>query len=125
MMQVVAMVEQQLGPVDLLVNNAGVLRMAAPVSEADPDGWWREVEINLRGPFNCAHAALPSMIARRRGRIINLASGAGISSDDRGSAYRVSKAALIRLTDLLALENQEHGIAVFAIHPGYRPHAHE
>lgn len=116
--QMVATVEQTLGPIDLLVNNAGVLRAVGRVSEIAADDWWREVEINLRGPFLCSQAVLPGMIARQRGRIINLASGAGLGGIDGGSAYCVSKTALIRLSESLALETKEHSIAVFAIHPG-------
>lgn len=116
--QMVATVEQTLGPVDLLVNNAGVLRAVGRISEVAADEWWREVAINLRGPFLYSQAVLPSMIRRKRGRIINLASGAGLEPIDGGSAYCVSKTALIRLSESLALETKEHGIAVFAIHPG-------
>jgi NAD(P)-dependent dehydrogenase (short-subunit alcohol dehydrogenase family) len=88
------------------------------MTETDPEQWWRCLEINLRGPFLCARAALPGMIARRRGRIINVASGAGASPVPYLGAYVTSKAALIRLTENLALESREHGISVFAIHPG-------
>src|SRR6185503_7502910 len=63
--------ETRLGPVDLLVNNAAVIRIA-PVWNADPDEWWRVIEINLRGPFTCTQAVLPGMIARGRGRIVNV-----------------------------------------------------
>lgn len=116
--QMVATVEQQLGPVTLLLNNAGVLRAVGRMAEVEADAWWREIEINLRGPFLCSRAVLPGMIARKQGRIINLASGAGLGPIDGGSAYCVSKAALIRLSEQLALETREQGIAVFAIHPG-------
>jgi NAD(P)-dependent dehydrogenase (short-subunit alcohol dehydrogenase family) len=111
-------VEQQLGPVDLLVNNAGVLRAIGRITEIDADEWWREVEINVRGPFLCCQAVMPSMIKRKRGRIINLVSAGGFQAIDCFSAYGLSKTALIRLSESLALENKEHGIAVFAIHPG-------
>jgi NAD(P)-dependent dehydrogenase (short-subunit alcohol dehydrogenase family) len=114
----VATVEQQLGPVDLLVNNAGVLRAIGRITEIDADEWWREVQINVRGPFLCCQAVLPSMIKRKRGRIINLASVGGLQAVECFSAYGLSKTALIRLSESLALENKEHGIAVFAIHPG-------
>ncbi len=114
----VTSVEQQLGPVDLLVNNAGLLRAIGKVAEIEEDAWWREIEVNLRGPFLCTRAVLPGMIARGHGRIINLASGAGLAPIEAGSAYCVSKAALIRFSENLALETREHGIAVFAIDPG-------
>ncbi len=114
----VAAVERALGPVDLLVNNAGVFRAFGAVAEIEEDAWWREIEVNVRGPFLCARAVLPGMIARRRGRIINLASGAGGIAIERASAYCVSKAALIRFSQNLALETHDQGIAVFAIAPG-------
>jgi NAD(P)-dependent dehydrogenase (short-subunit alcohol dehydrogenase family) len=116
--QMVATVEQKLGPVDLLVNNAGVLHALGRVVEVEEDDWWREIEINVRGPFLCTKAVLPGMLARQRGRIINLASGAGLNAIDGGSAYCLSKAALIRFSEQLAVEVGEQGIAVFAIDPG-------
>jgi len=103
--RIVAHTEAELGPIDLLVNNAGMLRALGVVAEIDADAWWREVEINLRGPFLFAHAILPGMIARRRGRIINVASGAGLQAIEAGSAYCVSKAARIRLSENIALES--------------------
>lgn len=114
----VARTEAELGPIDLLVNNAGMSRALGVVAEIDADAWWREVEINLRGPFLFAHSVLPGMITRRRGRIINVASAAGLQAIETGSAYSVSKAALIRLSENIALESSSYGIATFAIHPG-------
>ena len=115
---VVAAAESQLGPIDVLINGAGSFRALGNAAQVDPDEWWREVEINLRGPFVCAHAVLPGMIARRRGRIINIASAAGLQAIETVSAYGVSKTALIRLTETLAAETQPYGIAVLAVHPG-------
>jgi NAD(P)-dependent dehydrogenase (short-subunit alcohol dehydrogenase family) len=115
----VAEVERQLGSIDLLVNNAAVIPPLGPSWVVDPEEWWHLFEINVRGPFLCAHAVLPSMVARRRGRIVNVASGAGLKPPPFGSAYVTSKAAIIRFTEALALETAEHGIAVFAINPGW------
>jgi len=116
--QLVAKVEEQLGSIDLLINAAGTLQALGPAAKIDPDEWWREVEINLRGTYLCARAVLPRMIARGRGRIINVASAAGIQALDTVSAYGISKTAVIRLSECLANENHEHGISVFAINPG-------
>jgi NAD(P)-dependent dehydrogenase (short-subunit alcohol dehydrogenase family) len=116
--EVVAAAESQLGPIDVLINGAGSFRALGNAALVDPAEWWREVEINLRGPFLCAHAVLPGMIARRRGRIINIVSAAGLQAIETVSAYGVSKAALIRLTEALAAETQPYGIAVLAAHPG-------
>ena len=114
----VAAAESQLGPIDVLINGAGSFRALGNAAQIDPDEWWREVEINLRGPFVCARAVLPGMIARRRGRIVNIASAAGLQAIETVSAYGVSKAALIRFTEALAAETQPYGIAVLAAHPG-------
>ena len=111
-------VERALGRVDLLVNNAGEAGPFGPVAEIDPDQWWRCQEVNVRGPLLCSRAVLPSMIARRSGRIINVASGAGTQAIPYLSAYVVGKTALIRLTEVLAGEVAEHGVSVFAIEPG-------
>ncbi|HEY8745153.1 MAG TPA: SDR family oxidoreductase [Chloroflexota bacterium] len=114
----VAMVEQQLGPVDLLVNNAGTVGPLGPMATIDLEDWWRTMEVNLRGPLLCSRAVLPTMLRRRRGRIINVSSGAALAPWPLVSAYAVSKAALQRLTENLAAETAEQGVAVFAIHPG-------
>lgn len=116
--QVVATVEQHLGPITLLINNAGQFRVLGPIGAVDPIAWWSEVEVNLRGPFLYAHAVLPSMRTRRRGRIINVASIAGTQAISTMSAYVVSKTALIRFSEALARETAGDGIQVFAIHPG-------
>jgi NAD(P)-dependent dehydrogenase (short-subunit alcohol dehydrogenase family) len=116
-----AEVVRTLGPVDLLVNNAAHSSSAARLWEADPDEWWRGVEVNLRGPFLAIRAVLPSMIERGAGRIINISSrSAGIPAPGR-SEYAASKAALVRLTDTLDAELKEFGISVFAVHPGRVP----
>jgi len=110
--------ERQLGPITLLVNNAGISDTTALLWEGSADDWWRVLEINLRGPFLCARAVLPNMVSRRQGRIINVASGAGGWPSPNYTAYPVSKAALFRLTDSLAEMTQPYGISVFAISPG-------
>ncbi len=108
----------QLGPIDMLVNNAGILGERALPWEADVDAWWRVVEVNLRGVFLCAHAVMPSMIARGRGLVINVGSEVAVTPNPLTSAYSVSKTALLRLTDSLHASANEHGVRVFAISPG-------
>ena len=116
--RVVAEIERQRGHIDLLVNNAGVCRALGPIVEIDPDDWWREIEINVRGTYLCARVALPGMLAHGRGRIINIASSAGLQALPTGSAYCLSKAAVIRFTESLALENSDRGVHAFAMNPG-------
>ena len=115
----VSEVEDQLGPVDLLDCNAGVMGPTGPTWEVDGDEWWRCVEVNLRGPFLCSRAVLPGMVARRSGRIITTASGAGIEPWPFGAAYAIAKGAAITFSENLAAETGEHGISVFSIHPGF------
>ena len=116
--RVVATVEQRLGPITLLINNAAQFRAFGPIGVVDPIAWWNEVEVNLRGPFLYANAVLPSMRTRHLGRIINVASMAGLQAIPTVSAYGLSKTALIRFSEALALDTVEDGIRVFAIHPG-------
>lgn len=110
--------EDELGPIDILVNNAATLEPLGPLDQVDPAQWWQAMEINVRGPFLCARAVLPGMVARRRGRILNIVSGTGQQSFPNMSAYCVSKTALVRLTESLDLETRAHGLAAFALDPG-------
>jgi 3-oxoacyl-[acyl-carrier protein] reductase len=117
-MQLASAVEDRLGPIDLLVNNAGMDRVYGPMWEGDLDAWRQEFETNFFGPLLCTRAVVPGMVARGRGRIVNVASLAGTVPRVYRSAYGVSKTALIRLTETLAEEVAPNGISVFAIHPG-------
>lgn len=114
----VARAERELGGIDLLINNAGIGGPMVPFLDASPGDWWKTLEVNLRGPYLCCRAALPGMIARGSGRIVNVASGAGTFPIPNMSAYVASKTALIRLSEQLAVEMKEHGIHVFPIRPG-------
>jgi NAD(P)-dependent dehydrogenase (short-subunit alcohol dehydrogenase family) len=114
----VAEIEGAIGPVDLLVNNAGQFGPTGPFAATDPDEWWQALEVNLRGPLYCARAVLPGMLTRRHGRIINVSSGVGLTVIPMLSAYVVSKTALYRLSENLAAETRGHGVMVFAIDPG-------
>lgn len=107
-----------LGPVDILVNNAGMIGPLGPFWQNDIDAWWRAMDVNLRGHLLCTHAVLPEMISRRRGRIVNVSSGAGTAPIANLSSYVASKTALIRFTENLAAETKPHGVSVFAIAPG-------
>jgi len=109
-------IESALGPVDLLVNNAGRLGRIGPFVESDVAEWWQVLDTNLRGPMLWTRAVLPGMITRRRGRIVNIASRA--LPFPYLSAYVTSKTALLRFSETLAAEVKEQGVSVFAIAPG-------
>jgi NAD(P)-dependent dehydrogenase (short-subunit alcohol dehydrogenase family) len=112
---------RRLGPVDLLVNNAGVSGPFGDAWQVDPGDWWRAVEINLRGVFLCSRAVLPAMTARGAGRIVNITSQAGVYRWPQVSAYSVSKAAVIKFTENLAAEAGRSGVRAFSVHPGITP----
>jgi len=107
-----------LGPITILVNNAGSIGPIAPFGETPLDEWWRCIEVNLRGPAVCTHLVIHDMVARGRGRIINIVSGAGASSFTYFSAYIASKTALVRWTESLAAELAPYGVHAFAMEPG-------
>ena len=113
-----AEIARDLGPVDLLTNNAGAFAAYGPIWSVDPDDWWRDIEINLRGSFNCCRAALPGMIAHRRGRIINLSGGGAAASFPNGSGYATSKAGLLRFTECVNDTLAGSGALAFAMDPG-------
>ncbi len=113
--------QRELGPIDLLVNNAGVVGPIGPLWEVDAAAWWTTMDVNLRGIVLCAQLVLPQMVARRRGRIINITSQAGVHRWPLVSAYSVSKAAVVKLTENLAHETSRYGISIFSVHPGLLP----
>ena len=109
--------ERALGPVDLLVNNAGVLARGL-AEELSPAAFREVIEVNLTGAFLCARAVIPGMKARRRGRIVNVASISGTIGTESASAYNASKWGLIGLTKCLAEELRPHGVQCVAVSPG-------
>lgn len=115
----VADVEQRLGPLDLLVNNAGLIEDdEVPLWEADPAEWRRVLEADVLGPFHCVRAVVPGMVARGGGRVIDLNSGSGTRDTPVYSAYNASKTALFRIGGGLHVAGHAHGLRAFEIAPG-------
>ena len=118
---IAAMVDQTvtgLGQIDILVNNAGIEGLGAVV-EMDAAAWDGVMAVNLRAPMLCCKHAGPHMIARRRGKVINVASVMATAVSRYMAPYSASKAGLVQLTRTLALEWMRHNIQVNALCPGY------
>ncbi|SOZ65436.1 2-hydroxycyclohexanecarboxyl-CoA dehydrogenase [Cupriavidus taiwanensis] len=113
----VAAVEQKLGPIDVLVNNAGwdVFR---PFVKTEPAQWERLIAINLTGALHMHHAVLPGMVARKRGRIVNIASDAARVGSSGEAVYAACKGGLVSFSKTIAREHARHGITVNVVCPG-------
>ncbi len=121
MAQVRRMVSQSLdafGQIDVLFNNAGSFRALGAVWEVDPDVWWHDVMVSLRGTMLCCHAVLPHMLERQSGVIINMSGGNQIPG---GTGYSCSKVGVVRFTELLARELKQQGspVMAFVMGPGF------
>jgi 3-oxoacyl-[acyl-carrier protein] reductase len=108
---------QQLGEIDVLVNNAGIAGRAAPLEEITDDDWGRMMDVDLKSVYLCSQAVIPGMKKRRSGRIINVASIAGKEGNPNMIPYSTAKAGVIGLTKALAKEVASYGIYVNAIAP--------
>jgi 3-oxoacyl-[acyl-carrier protein] reductase len=115
--ELVSQVERDLGPVDVLVNNAGIMRFR-PIAELTLDDWDATMAINVRGLFIMTQAVLPGMRQRRRGAIVNIASLAGKNGFVGGAAYTASKHAVLGFAKSLMLEVRKDDIRVITICPG-------
>ena len=113
----VAAAEQKFGPIDVLVNNAGwdVFR---PFTKTEPVQWDKLIAINLTGALHMHHAVLPGMVARRSGRIVNIASDAARVGSSGEAVYAACKGGLVAFSKTIAREHARHGITVNVVCPG-------
>jgi NAD(P)-dependent dehydrogenase (short-subunit alcohol dehydrogenase family) len=110
--------EEALGPIGVLVNNAGIAE-SAPFTAMDDEMWHRTLAVNLTGPYYCMRAVLPGMLQRGHGRIINIASTAARQGYAYTAAYVASKHGLLGLTRAVAVELRGRGVTVNAVCPGW------
>lgn len=113
----VADIATKIGPVDVLVNSAGIVGPNVPLLQTEPDQWLRVFGVNVFGAVNMMRAFVPGMVEHRWGRVINLASMAGKDGNPNLSIYSASKAALIGLTKSVGKELATSGVLVNAIAP--------
>ena len=109
-------VADELGAVDILVNNAA-MNIRAPLLELGEDGWDRVINTDLKGCYLCAQAAGRIMVEQRRGNIINIASTAALKAAPQMGAYCIAKAGVVMLTKVLAVELGQYNIRVNAVAP--------
>ena len=114
----IAALDAERGSLDVLINNHGAFAAIGPIWEVDPDDWWTDVEVGVRGTFNTCRAAVPGMRERRRGHIINLIGGGTAAAMPMGSGYSTAKTGVMRFTECLAETVRDAGITVIAMAPG-------
>ncbi len=108
----------ELGAVDVLVNNAGIVNNIARIEAMTPEAWSHEVQVNLSGAFHCVRAAVPAMAERGWGRVVNIASVAALQPSLGQPAYSASKAGLVAFTRSVAQEFGPRGVTANAVLPG-------
>jgi len=115
--------ERELGPIEVLVANAGISGSGRAFLEESSEEWWRVFEVNVLGTYLCCHAVAARMIERGRGRIVNVGSGGSYlpitnPTISLGTSYGPSKAALGRFAEILAAALGQSGVRVFLVSPG-------
>jgi len=115
--EAVAAIESKLGPIDVLVNNAG-WDVFKPFAKSEPAEWQKLIAINLTGALHMHHAILPGMVERRYGRIVNIASDAARVGSSGEAVYAACKGGLVAFSKTLAREHARHGITVNIVCPG-------
>jgi 2-hydroxycyclohexanecarboxyl-CoA dehydrogenase len=115
--EAVRRVGAELGPIDVLVNNAG-WDLFVPFLDTSPEDWSKLIDINLVGPLNMHHAVLPGMVERGGGRVVNVSSDAARVGSSGEAVYAACKAGLVAFSKTLAREHSRHGITFNVVCPG-------
>jgi NAD(P)-dependent dehydrogenase (short-subunit alcohol dehydrogenase family) len=113
----IAQAEARFGHIDILINNAGIL-ISVPSEQCSWEQWERTIAVNLSGTWSCLNAALPGMMKRRSGRVINISSELGLIGYPSYAAYSASKGGVIALTKAVAKEMAPYGVLINSVAPG-------
>lgn len=116
--QMCAAAIETFGGIDIIVNNAGLIDPIARIEESDPAGWGQVIDVNLKGPYHAIRAALPAMLEKGSGVVVNISSGAATSALEGWSHYCASKAALLSLTRCAHKELADNNIRIVGLSPG-------
>lgn len=112
-----ANIEYHLGRLDILVHTAGIIGAPSAIIDSDPNAWWKNWDVNVRGPYLVTRAFLPLRLNRGDKQIVNVSS-VGVLLTGRGfSSYQTSILALFRFTEFVVSEYGEKGVLAFAVHP--------
>ncbi|KAI0074435.1 putative oxidoreductase [Panus rudis PR-1116 ss-1] len=113
-------IKEELGGLDILINNAGAMEANALITETDPADWWKVWEVNVKGTYLVTRAAIPLLLDTSDGlkTIVNLSSIAAHFIDPGLSGYQTTKLALLRFTEFIMAEYREKGIIAYGVHPG-------
>jgi NAD(P)-dependent dehydrogenase (short-subunit alcohol dehydrogenase family) len=116
--EVIMRIEAEVGTVDIMVNNAGILDDFVPAADLDMQQWHHVMNVDLNGTFYCCHETLPGMIERGKGVILNISSVGGLHGARAGASYTAAKHAVIGLTKNIAYMYANKGVRCNAIAPG-------
>lgn len=104
--------------VDILINNAGYLTSFRKVGDSDPEEWWKEWEVNLKGLYYVTRSFLPQVLSSKSKTIINISSIGATFTSSGASGYQTSKLAVLRFTEFLMSDHGDQGLLAYSIHPG-------
>ncbi|KAI9660433.1 MAG: hypothetical protein M1821_009783 [Bathelium mastoideum] len=111
-------VEREFGKLDILVNNAGYLGKWVPLVQSDPDDWWTNYEVNVKGVYLVSRGFIPLLLKSEFKTVVNITSAGALHSFKGASGYQSSKLAMLRFSEFLNVDYGEEGLLAYSVHPG-------